>query len=94
MSLMYLGDLNMFIPRLQPVQRMKLIAQLLDGIRYIHSAGYIHRDIKPGNLLVSAEGRMLISDLGTVAQMSVVRQKRPYFKSIITFLFIVGMGTR
>lgn len=37
------------------------------GLKLIHECGFVHLDIKPANLLVSAEGRIQIGDFGMVA---------------------------
>ncbi|KAH8832603.1 kinase-like protein [Flagelloscypha sp. PMI_526] len=40
------------------------VYQVLRGMKYVHSASVIHRDLKPGNLLVNADCELKICDFG------------------------------
>ena len=40
------------------------IYQICRGLKYIHSANVLHRDLKPGNLLVNADCELKICDFG------------------------------
>ena len=41
--------------------------QAAEGLEHAHMAGLVHRDIKPGNLLVDSKGQVKILDLGLVS---------------------------
>jgi eukaryotic-like serine/threonine-protein kinase len=48
----------------------RALVQLADGLAAIHAAGKLHRDLKPNNLLVEKDGRVVILDFGLVADAS------------------------
>ena len=41
-----------------------IVYQMCLGLNYIHAAGVLHRDIKPGNMLISEDGQLKIADFG------------------------------
>ncbi|PWZ00365.1 Pkinase-domain-containing protein [Testicularia cyperi] len=61
------ADLSQIIRSRQALSDAHLqyfMAQILRGVRYMHSAKIIHRDLKPGNLLVNADCALRICDFG------------------------------
>ena len=45
-------------------EAMRLLTQVCDGLDYVHDRGIVHRDIKPGNIVVRPDGRPVIVDFG------------------------------
>lgn len=58
-----LADLLMADP-IDPARALDVIAQAADGLAAAHKVGVIHRDIKPGNILINSEGRVKVTDFG------------------------------
>jgi serine/threonine protein kinase len=50
--------------RLNIEQRLALFAQVLDAVAHAHSHLVVHRDIKPNNILVTADGSVKLLDFG------------------------------
>ncbi|XP_065320128.1 serine/threonine-protein kinase STK11-like isoform X1 [Gordionus sp. m RMFG-2023] len=44
--------------------------QIIYGLKYLHSLGIIHKDIKPGNLLLTCNETLKITDFGVAEQIS------------------------
>jgi len=49
---------------LEPLQATELILDAARGLYYVHSEGFVHRDVKPSNILIDLGERALISDFG------------------------------
>jgi len=51
-------------PRIKVDDVRTLSKQMVEGVKHIHSQGYAHLDIKPENMLIDANGTLMIADFG------------------------------
>ena len=54
-----------------PWQRaLKLLLPVLDGLQKVHQAGFMHRDLKPGNLYLTQDDELIVLDFGSARQVT------------------------
>lgn len=72
MELARCGSVTDWLKRYGPMPpklACSVVAQACDGLAHAHSVGVVHRDVKPHNLLVAEDGRILLTDFG-IAQLA------------------------
>ncbi len=50
---------------------LKIVAQIGSALDYAHSQGIIHRDVKPGNIMLTTQGRAYLTDFGLVRDLAI-----------------------
>ncbi|MDA8108108.1 MAG: serine/threonine-protein kinase, partial [Betaproteobacteria bacterium] len=55
-------------PRPDEAFLRRMLAPLLEGLRAVHAAGFLHRDIKPDNIFLRADGSPTLIDFGAARQ--------------------------
>ncbi len=74
---------------LEPAEAVRIAEGILTALEYSHRAGVVHRDIKPGNVMITQNGQVKVMDFGiaraisdssaTIAQTSAILGTAQYF---------------
>ena len=74
---------------LEPAEATHIVEGILTALEYSHRAGVVHRDIKPGNIMITRSGQVKVMDFGiaraisdssaTVAQTTAILGTAQYF---------------
>uniref|UniRef100_A0A0A9YYG5 Protein kinase byr1 n=1 Tax=Lygus hesperus TaxID=30085 RepID=A0A0A9YYG5_LYGHE len=68
------GSLEQLLEACGPIREavaQRYICDLLDGLIYLHNVMHVcHRDIKPGNVLLTSDGRCKLTDFGVSKMLS------------------------
>lgn len=58
---------------LDPARATAMVASVAAGLDHIHARGLLHRDVKPGNVLLDADGQVKLADLGLAGGADLTR---------------------
>lgn len=54
-----------------PREALEIVSQVCEALQFAHDKGVVHRDIKPGNVLLDAQGQVKITDFGLAKMLGV-----------------------
>jgi len=80
------ADLRKLVRRNGPLRvtgAASIVSQVAAGLHHAHAKGLIHRDVKPGNVLVTPDGHAKLSDLGLAAPVEGDAESDPRFGKIV-----------
>ncbi|BFM18207.1 bifunctional protein-serine/threonine kinase/phosphatase [Maricurvus nonylphenolicus] len=60
-----------------PKQSISIVKQIAEGLKAFHSNEAIHQDLKPGNIIIANDGRVIILDFGSVYVAGLAELQRP-----------------
>jgi hypothetical protein len=82
-----LGDLVAEQGPMEPATAVKRILDVIEGLQEAHRLGFIHRDVKPSNCFLDAEGRVKVGDFGLAKSLAPVNSLTRTGSFLGTLLF-------
>lgn len=70
----------------QTLVERDIFKEIISGVRHLHTLQIVHRDIKPQNILISKQNRVLVSDFGLCKKLE---DGQSSFQTSGLFLFII-----
>ncbi|MCK6440715.1 MAG: protein kinase, partial [Planctomycetes bacterium] len=59
---------------IEPLLAAKIGENLASALAAIHRAGYVHRDVKPENVIITEKGQAILTDFGVASEIGVAEQ--------------------
>jgi serine/threonine-protein kinase MRCK len=86
--------LSKFEDRLPEDMAKFYLAEMVLAIDCLHCLGYVHRDIKPDNLLIDRNGHIVLADFGSCLRLNADGKVWLYLRSDVDLFLLCKSGQR